>query len=74
MGTPYPSPNPSHVPPPLVESVAGKRGAFVHLGNIAVRRGDIEGAIHEFERALDVDPSMDPRMEKIDELRGLGDR
>jgi tetratricopeptide (TPR) repeat protein len=43
--------------------------AHVHLGNIALRRGDLERAIGEFENALELDPSIDSLREKIDELR-----
>jgi tetratricopeptide (TPR) repeat protein len=43
--------------------------AHVHLGNIALRRGDLERAIGEFEDALELDPSIDSLREKIDELR-----
>jgi tetratricopeptide (TPR) repeat protein len=43
--------------------------AHLHLGNIKIRKGDLEGAVGDFERALELDPSQDALKEKISELR-----
>jgi tetratricopeptide (TPR) repeat protein len=48
--------------------------AFVHLGNIRLRQDDIEGAIGDFERALELDPSLDSVRERIEQLRQRGGR
>ena len=46
-----------------------KHDAFVHLGNIDLRQGDVEGAIRNFEGALELNPSLVEIRERINQLR-----
>ena len=46
--------------------------AHIYLGNIEIRRGNIEEAIREFEKALELNPSLNSLRDKITELRLLG--
>jgi tetratricopeptide (TPR) repeat protein len=48
--------------------------ALAHLGNIKLRKGDESGAIRDFERALEVNPSLPGLREMLDELRRRGNR
>ncbi len=43
--------------------------ALIQLGNIAIRKGDLERAAREFERALELNPNLEGMQEKIDELK-----
>ena len=51
-----------------------KHEALVHLGNIKLREDDVEGAIRDFERALELDPSQEMLQRRIDQLRQGGGR
>jgi len=43
--------------------------ACLGLGNVHIRRGEMEEAIRVLERAVELDPSAEGLREKIDELR-----
>ena len=52
----------------------GRYQAFIHLGNIKLREGDEAGAIRDFKRALEINPSLEGVLERIVQLEMRSNR